>query len=570
MDSLLYNMKKILLFIFVFSSLITFSQTKVPESQKIERLIQIWGLLKYHHPEISKGKLNWNQEFITLYDKIEKIETNEQLNQELLSWITGFESESTKKLYKKKVYDQQKLFTKNYDYSWIETSNFNPILISKLHQIRENSNYGDFYASIDKLNNFINFKNDKGFDSFNYRIKSHRILFLASFWNVMKYWNVNIYLTDEPWSEVLKNLQLDFINADTEEKFEFAKMKLFSKLNDSHSDYFNDYIFKNVYNRFASFGGKLINDSLVVTTLHSKSLAGKDNIKLKDVIYEIENKSVKDYFYEKFKDFGSTSNLNNARNIYSYYWLLSSNKDSMHVKFISADKKIESKYVKLYEYETYKPEEKENISIPKQETFYELNTDIGFINLGKISKKELKTAFYSFANKKGIIIDLRNYPTKVNEDDIAKYLYPKKKIFVKILAPSKPSLGNYDMQAPLKFLKNPFAAGSKNRKYFKGKIVLMVNRSTGSRAEYFAMLIQQSPNCTAIGEQTFGAIMNRIEITLSDKTTIDFTGMGAFYPNDIGVQRNGIKIDYEVKESAKNYNPNQYIEEAIKIINQQF
>ncbi len=568
MDSLLYNMKKILLFIFVFSSLITFSQTKVPESQKIERLIQIWGLLKYHHPEISKGKLNWNQEFITLYDKIEKIETNEQLNQELLSWITGFESESTKKLYKKKVYDQQKLFTKNYDYSWIETSNFNPILISKLHQIRENSNYGDFYASIDKLNNFINFKNDKGFDSFNYRIKSHRILFLASFWNVMKYWNVNIYLTDEPWSEVLKNLQLDFINADTEEKFEFAKMKLFSKLNDSHSDYFNDYIFKNVYNRFASFGGKLVNDSLVVTTLHSKSLAGKDNIKLKDVIYEIESKSVKDYFYEKFKDFGSTSNLNNARNIYSYYWLLSSNKDSMHVKFISADKKIESKYVKLYEYETYKPEEKENISIPKQETFYELNTDIGFINLGKISKKELKTAFYSFANKKGIIIDLRNYPTKVNEDDIAKYLYPKKKIFVKILAPSKPSLGNYDMQAPLKFLKNPFAAGSKNRKYFKGKIVLMVNRSTGSRAEYFAMLIQQSPNCTAIGEQTFGAIMNRIEITLSDKTTIDFTGMGAFYPNDIGVQRNGIKIDYEVKESAKNYNPNQYIEEAIKIINQ--
>jgi C-terminal processing protease CtpA/Prc len=561
-------MKKILLFIFVFSSLITFSQTKVPESQKIERLIQIWGLLKYHHPEISKGKLNWNQEFITLYDKIEKIETNEQLNQELLSWITGFESESTKKLYKKKVYDQQKLFTKNYDYSWIETSNFNPILISKLHQIRENSNYGDFYASIDKLNNFINFKNDKGFDSFNYRIKSHRILFLASFWNVMKYWNVNIYLTDEPWSEVLKNLQLDFINADTEEKFEFAKMKLFSKLNDSHSDYFNDYIFKNVYNRFASFGGKLINDSLLVTTLHSKSLAAKDNIKLKDVIYEIENKSVKDYFYEKFKDFGSTSNLNNARNIYSYYWLLSSNKDSMHVRFISADKKIESKYVKLYEYETYKPEEKENISIPKQETFYELNTDIGFINLGKISKKELKTAFYSFANKKGIIIDLRNYPTKVNEDDIAKYLYPKKKIFVKILAPSKPSLGNYDMQAPLKFLKNPFAAGSKNRKYFKGKIVLMVNRSTGSRAEYFAMLIQQSPNCTAIGEQTFGAIMNRIEITLSDKTTIDFTGMGAFYPNDIGVQRNGIKIDYEVKESAKNYNPNQYIEEAIKIINQ--
>lgn len=558
--------KSIIIIILLFVSQTSIAQTKLSESEKNSSISYIWGLMKYLHPEVSKGKLNWDKEFITIYDKVEKIESQEQLNKELMSWITSFENESTQKLYKKASYNQKKIFIKNYDYTWIEKSNFDPILKSKLNQIQENSNYSDFYASIDKLNNFVNFKNEKGFDNFDYKNKSHRILFLASFWNVMKYWNVNIYLADEPWNEVLQNLQFDFINADTEEKFEFAKMKLFSKHNDSHSDYFNDYIFKNVYNRFASFGGKLINDSLVVTTLHSKSLAAKDDIKIKDVIYEIENKSVKDYFYEKFKDFGSTSNLNNARHQYSYYWLLSSNKDSMQVKFISADKKMKSKYVKLYDYETYKSEERENISIPNKKNFYELNTETGFINLGKISKKELKTAFDLFANKKGIVIDLRNYPTKVNEDDIAKYLYPKKKIFVKVLAPSKPSYGGYDMQAPLKFLKNPFAAGSKNRKYYKGKIVLLVNRSTGSRSEYFAMLIQQAPNCITIGEQTFGAVMNRIEIMLSDKTTIDFTGMGAFYPNDVGVQRNGVQLDYKIKESAINYNPNKYIEEAIEII----
>lgn len=559
-------MKKTLLLFLLFVNQVTIAQTKIAESEKNSSISFIWGLMKYLHPEISKGKLNWDQEFITLYEKIEKTETNEQLNQELLKWITGFETESTKKLFKKATYDQEKLFTKNYDYSWIETSNFSPVLISKLHQIRENSNYGDFYASFIKLNNFINFKNDKGFDNFDYTIKSHRILFLASFWNVMKYWNVNIYLTDEPWNEVLKNLQLDFINADTQEKFEFAKMKLFSKINDSHSNYETDYFFENVYNRFASFGGILINDSLVVSTLHSKSLAKKDGVNLRDVIVEIENKSVKDYFHEKFKYFGSTSNLNYSRYIHSYFWLLSSNKDSMLVKSISADKKIESKYVRLYKYDTYKTDERENIVTPKQETFYELNATTGFINLGKISKKELKTAFDLFATKKGIIIDLRNYPTKVNEDDIAKYLYPEKKVFVKVLAPIQPSYGVYGMQAPLKILKNPFAAGSKNPKYYKGKIVLLVNRRTLSRAEYFGMIIQQSPNCFTMGEQTGGAAMNRIEVRLADKTTIDFTGMGAFYPNGTGVQRNGLKVDFEIQESAIHYNPNKYIEEAIKII----
>lgn len=137
-----------------------------------------------------------------------------------------------------------------------------------------------------------------------------------------------------------------------------------------------------------------------------------------------------------------------------------------------------------------------------------------------------------------------------------------------VLGPSSPAYGEYNFESPLKFIKDPFAAGKKNSKYYKGKIVLLVDRKTASKAEHMAMIIQQSPNCITVGEQTFGAVMNRNEVILMDKTTIDFTGMGAFYPNNLGVQIYGVKIDYEVKESAINYNPNQYIEEAIKIIKQ--
>jgi C-terminal processing protease CtpA/Prc len=85
-------------------------------------------------------------------------------------------------------------------------------------------------------------------------------------------------------------------------------------------------------------------------------------------------------------------------------------------------------------------------------------------------------------------------------------------------------------------------------------------------AEYIGMMIQHSPNCTTIGEQTFGAVMNRQAITLMDKKTVGFTFAGAFYPNDSSVQRSGLKIDHYVKESAINYDPDSYIKEAIKII----
>ena len=559
-------MRKLLIFILLILVQNVKSQKKITEVEKSTSLCFIWGLLKYQHPEISKGKLNWNKEFIDIYDKIKNIETNEELNNELFNWCNSFEGKTTKYLSKKINLNKVSLYTKNVDFTWIEKPSFDDNLKLRLNQIKDNTNYEDFYASINKLNNFVEFDNEKGIEDFDFQIKSNRILFLSSFWNTMRYWNVNIYLTEEPWNDVLKNIQSDFINADTKEKFEFAKMKLFSKLNDSHSNYETDYFYKNILNRFPTFGGKIINDSLVITNLFNKSLAKKDGIQIKDVIYQIENKSLKEYFANKFKNFGSFSNLNYSKQQNQYYWLLASNKDSIFVKTITSNNKTETKFIKLYKFENYKSEDRENLVEPKKENYYEINSNIGYINLDQITKDELKTAFEVNINKKGIIIDLRNYPAVISESDLSKYLYPEKKVFVKVLSPLKPSYAQYDMQAPLKILKNPFSSGSKNSNYYKGKVVLLVNRRTLSKAEYLGMLIQQSPNCTTIGEQTGGAVMNRIQITLADKTTIDFTGMGAFYPNDIGVQRNGLKLDYEITENAINYNPNKYIEEAIKII----
>jgi C-terminal processing protease CtpA/Prc len=80
------------------------------------------------------------------------------------------------------------------------------------------------------------------------------------------------------------------------------------------------------------------------------------------------------------------------------------------------------------------------------------------------------------------------------------------------------------------------------------------------------MTIQQSPNCTTIGEQTAGSVMNIVSYMLPDKTEVNFTGLGAFYPDGEEVQRKGLRIDYYVKETAKNYDPELYIKDAIRII----
>lgn len=76
------------------------------------------------------------------------------------------------------------------------------------------------------------------------------------------------------------------------------------------------------------------------------------------------------------------------------------------------------------------------------------------------------------------------------------------------MAAKYPSYAEYNIDSALKLIKNPFKIDKKNKDYYKDKIILLVNSSTASMSEFFAMAIQNSLNCTTLSEQTFGACRN--------------------------------------------------------------
>ncbi|SHJ24242.1 C-terminal processing protease CtpA/Prc, contains a PDZ domain [Mesonia phycicola] len=552
-------MKYILLLCLCFHFTNTFSQ--VNEIEKNEKFIKIWGLLKYYHPEISDGKFNFNKEFIKEYQKVELIKTKEAFDEEMIDWI---ESYGIDKFVAKENISEDKLFTKNYSFEWINESNYNFKLFSLLNELKENTNYKNYYAKVKKLSCSVDFSNETSLANFDYSKKEHRLLFLASFWNAMKFWNVNIYLTDTPWEKVLNQLISDFTSSG-KENFEKAKENLFSKLNDSHSDYRYSYTL-NLLNKFPNFGGKIINDSLVITSVYNKKMFQEDSLSKGDIIYAINGVKLNEYYQNKFSNVISVSNQNYLKRAIEKTYLLASNKDSILVNILKTNGQNIRQYIQLSPLK-YPAEKYMRLRPSKTDNWKELNTEIGYINLNYIDRKQLKQAFNHFNLFKGVIIDLRNYPKSIGASDIAKHLYPEKTTFLKALTSIKPSYGDYGSNTALSFINNLFEAGKKNKAYFKGKIVLLVDRTTASKAEWIGMAIQASPNCTTIGEQTFGAVMNRNQIQLIDGTTIDFTGVGAFYPNNESVQRKGLRLDYKIKESALQYDNNLYIEKAIRLIN---
>lgn len=558
-------MKKYILFLLIFCSQIVYSQTKLSEIEKYEQIGLVWGLIKYHHPNVSNGKFDWDKELLTFFENSLTIETQSELNFFLLDIIKKINSNAVFEVKKVKI-DSSKLFKKNEDYKWIDNKIFGNDLAIELIKIKENGNIGNYYANVSNLTKMVSFENEKGFINFSFKNKYHRLLMLFNFWNMTQYWNVNKYLTNENWLTILNVEIKSFLDANSLTKFEIAKEKLISRLNDSHSFRFSTIVSDSLYKNYPVFTVKILNDSMVVNYIRNKGLAKKDNIELGDVIIKIKNQKISNYIEKNFSSIFSYSNENYLKKWLGHSVILSDNKDSINVDVITKNGKVLNKYIKLYS--NFDTTDFESINKRKKEKSTFITPEIGYISLDEINKNEIKEAFKNFNYTKGIILDLRNYPKNITNKDICRYILSEKKEFIKVLMPinSLPSLAEYDADAPLEFINDPFKIGKNNDDIYNGKLILLVDRNTVSKAEFIGMSIQQSNKCLTIGEQTAGAPMNVVSYILSDKTSLNFTGIQAFYPDGTCVQRNGLRIDYNIEETSINFDPDAYIKKAIKLI----
>ena len=552
------NRKLILVIIFCFCGtvqMISQEKTVLSNVEKYKQFGLVWGLMKYHHSEVSKGNYNWDDIFVQNIDKLEGVQTQTNLDSFLLNFVL-----SVKESKIKTETNTDNLFTKNFDYNWIKQYSRNKELYTKLKKLENNTSIGSYYTS---KKGIPTFENEKGFKAFDYKIKNHRLLELFSFWNVIQYYYVNKYLMDKNWFDQLDYFIGNFVNSNSQLEYELAKTSLIVSLNDSHSSYLSKTVADSLFKYRAPIGIKNINDTLVVTRIFNKNLAKKDDLKLGDLIVEINDLDIKTLQKQKIQSKFSSSNDTYSKGFSG--WLLRNKEDSVKVRIKRNDSVI-TKFIHLYK--TFENKDYSSLPLFSYKKEWQLIGDnIGYINLDTISKEDIKKAFEEFSNTNGIIIDLRNYPKNIRGSDIAQHTYPDRKEFIKVLSPlgNRPSLANFGKPS-ISIIIDPYKSGSKNSKYYNKKIILLVDHTTQSKAEYIGMAIQASPTCITVGETTAGSVMNIAIFKLPDGTEFRFTVLGGFYPDGTEVQRKGLKIDHYVNETTSNFTEDQYILKGIELI----
>ncbi|GHN02442.1 hypothetical protein WSM22_39310 [Cytophagales bacterium WSM2-2] len=517
---------------------------------------QIWGFLKYYHPFIAKGNVQWDNELFRFLPSYIKASNSKARDQLLLEWINQWGPPDPCPTCVTEVKEFSHLKP---DLAWMEKLKGTK-LYEPLQQILKNRNQGSHYyiALTRGVSNPI-FKNEKTY-SIDYPDTGVRLLALYRYWNMIQYFFPYKNIIGEDWNAVLSEFIPKFIEAKDKLAYRLVVLELISRINDTHANLVEDTVLRNYRGRrIAPVQVKFIEEKLVVTDYYHPAWGQKSGLKPGDIITSIQDKPIEKIVKEKLK-YTSASNYpvkqrNMARG------MLRSNAEQLQVE-IKRDDVTSSKSLQLFPLDSIKTSIDGAYRMPDS-CYRFLSKDIGYIYLGNIKASLLPRIFLTFANTKGIVFDIRNYPSEFIVFSMTKYLLGEEKEFVKFNGGTVnyPGLFNWTGRPKI---------GGKNDDYYKGKIVILVNEITQSQAEYTTMALRTANNATVIGSTTAGADGNVSAIVLPGNLTSRITGIGVFYPDGKETQRIGILPDEVVKPTIKGIKENrdELLERAISIINQ--
>ena len=524
-----------------------FEITNLNEIQKRNLFIlgKVWGFVKYYHPVIAEGKISWDYELFRMLSKI----SNKNFDNELVKWINklGTFKTTTQKLPKE---NEIKLLPNT---KWIADTNLISSELSTLLQKVNNADRSDknYYIQLHRSVNNPDFTNEKVYDKMKYTDTGIKLLSIFRYWNMIEYFFPNRHLMDENWDSVLTEFIPRMTATKDQKEYTLTLLELIGKIQDTHANIwrYNEVISDYFGQNIAPIGLSFVENKAVVVKLHDEFKDG--NLQIGDVILAVNGIKVEDWIKNNLKYFPASNYPTQLRDISQRILRTNEQTISLTIENILGQKEVVVNTVK-YKY------------FPSQIVSHKIiNENIGYIYPGSLKKGEIHQIMDKFLDKKGLIVDLRCYPSDFIVFRLSNYLLNEKKDFVKFTA------GDIKTPGLFTYRGGEMQVGGKNKDYFKGKVIILINEETQSNAEYTTMALRVAPNAIVLGSTTAGADGNVSGITLPGNIFTYISGIGVLTPDGSETQRIGIVSDIKIEPTIKGIRAgkDEVLEKAIELIN---
>ncbi len=522
-----------------------------PENTKtLATLGKLWGYLKYYHPKIATGDVNWDYELFRFMPEYLAAPDHRKRAEAAIRWI--------KKLgdFEKGDYDDESLELKlKADHKWfieLRHDELSYLLIRLKTADRTGKHFQMGFAP--NIGNPM-IKNEANYDDFKYPDVGFRLLSLYRYWNIIHYFFPYKHLTDDKWDQVMLDFVPKFVNAKNELEYKLAVLELIGKVQDTHANiWMQDEALSGFFGEnISAIKIRMVEEKAMVVGYHDEEKGKASGLKIGDIITTIDGSPVEDIIKKMLPHLPASNYPTQLRDVAKK--LLRTNKKVLDVTYLRSEKEnnIALTTFPTKDINLWKRSDKKSWKV--------MDGDIGYIYPGTIKDGDIEDMKKNLLDKKGIVIDLRCYPSEFMVFSFGNFLTPLSSNFVKFTKGSLMKPGDFSFTPSLQ-------VGGENKIPYQGKVAILVNEETQSQAEYTTMAFQTSFNNKVFGSTTAGADGNVSTIILPGKIRTMISGIGVYYPDGTETQRIGIVPDVEVKPTIKGLTEgkDEVLEKALKWI----
>ncbi len=177
-------------------------------------------------------------------------------------------------------------------------------------------------------------------------------------------------------------------------------------------------------------------------------------------------------------------------------------------------------------------------------TFRLLDKDVAYLKLSSIAVADVPEYLRAAAGTRCLVIDIRGYPKESSIYELGPHLISAPTPFARF---TKGDLSN-----PGAFLWTPsYSIQAPAEPRYPGSIVILVDETSMSHAEFTAMAFRAAPKALVVGSTTTGADGNVSRISFPGGIHTVISGIGVFYPDKRPTQQVGIIPDLVVRPTIE-------------------
>lgn len=534
-------MKKLLL-LFTISLTIKNSVIAQPKTDEIYYFIKVWGMLKYYHPAIQKGKIDWDQVFLSEITPLIR-GTNSGQPLEKLILVAGtsqveMRSSGLYERYKNTPYA-------NLNFDWVEekqaglSDQGRKWLMQVIYNYKPSSN-----KYIDREINKYYFNTPSGkfwFPSAFVPDAAQSLLSLARFWNIINYFNPHKNLFNKNWDLVLKEFIPQVIKNASTKNIYLTYAALARSIDDSHA-FYNNYEFDSMMGlKQPGLTTSLYENRYNVITGVTSEMQKATGISEGDIITRVNKKTAADIRMELYPYCRASTERGTQRNI-DFLWLNGNPGKNYEIEYMTPDRKTHTAKFTIRDNLFFK--QGASMQTVSYREFSELNAV--YLRM-PATKDEMKTAFKVADNaSKTLILDIRSGFVNINWNFILGKFLCRSTHFANYYQCSFNYPGYFAPEEKHKM--SLFSSGKK----FSGKLIVLADERVQSSLEYKLMILKSAvPEMTIIGRNTSGADGAATSILMQDNVLTYFTRDVVLFPDGKQTQRKGIVPDIYVEDSIE-------------------